>query len=128
MGWDPAVVPDPQDPATFERSRLDWDELGDGRHAVLLGVYRELAALRRQLPELTDPDLRQVDVQVDEEARTLVMRRGSASVVVNFGTAVADIALSGGHEVLFATPAGASLGADGITLPPHAGALVRRTR
>ena len=24
MGWDPAVVPDPQDPATFERSKLDW--------------------------------------------------------------------------------------------------------
>lgn len=128
MGWDPAVVPDPQDPATYERSKLDWDELHSGRHAVLLEVYRQLAALRRELPELTDPDLRQVDVQVDEESRTLVMRRGSVSVVVNVGTVAADIELSGEQEVLFATPAGASLVADGITLPPHAGALVRRTR
>ena len=55
MGWDPAVVPDPQDPATFERSKLDWSELEGGRHAVLLDVYRRLAELRRRLPQLTDP-------------------------------------------------------------------------
>src|SRR4029077_18245210 len=24
MGWNPSEVPDPQDPATFERSQLDW--------------------------------------------------------------------------------------------------------
>ena len=27
MDWDLATVPDPQDPATFERSKLDWSEL-----------------------------------------------------------------------------------------------------
>ena len=36
MGWDPAVVPDPQDPATYERSKLDWSEAGTGRHARIL--------------------------------------------------------------------------------------------
>jgi hypothetical protein len=56
------------------------------------------------------------------------MRRGSVSVVVNVGAAAADVELSGEHEVLFATPAGATLRTDGIALPPHAGALVRRTR
>ena len=30
MGWDPAVVPDPQDPATYDRSRLDWSEAEHG--------------------------------------------------------------------------------------------------
>ena len=30
MGWDPAVVPDPQDPETFTRSKLDWAEAADG--------------------------------------------------------------------------------------------------
>ena len=128
MGWDPAVVPDPQDPATYERSKLDWDELGTGRHAVLLDVYRRLAALRRELPELTDPDLRRVDVDVDEDARTLVMRRGAVTVVVNVGDAPATVDLPGEHEVLFTTPAGASLVADGLELPAHAGALLRRTR
>src|SRR4051795_5628425 len=55
MGWDPAVVPDPQDPETFARSKLNWTELTSGRHARLLDVYRRLAELRRRLPELTDP-------------------------------------------------------------------------
>ena len=128
MGWDPAVVPDPQDPATYERSKLDWDEAGTGRHAVLLDVYRRLAALRRELPELTDPDMRRVDVDVDEQARTLVMRRGAVTVVVNVGEQEASVALGGEHEVLFTTPAGASLTAAGLDLPAHAGALLRRTR
>ena len=47
MGWDPAVVPDPQDPETFRRSQLDWSELDTSRHARLLDVYRRLAVLRR---------------------------------------------------------------------------------
>ena len=46
-GLGPESVPDPQDPATFAASKLDWSELETGRHAVLLDVYRELAALRR---------------------------------------------------------------------------------
>jgi maltooligosyltrehalose trehalohydrolase len=34
FGWDPARVPDPQDPATFERSRLDWAELREQPHTA----------------------------------------------------------------------------------------------
>ena len=52
MGWDPAVVPDPQDPATFTRSKLDWAEAESGEHARLLELYRNLIALRRATPEL----------------------------------------------------------------------------
>jgi maltooligosyltrehalose trehalohydrolase len=33
MGWDPAVVPDPQDPETFRRSKLNWAEASTGDHA-----------------------------------------------------------------------------------------------
>jgi len=60
MGWDESVVPNPQDPETFTRSRLDWSELapdreGTARHRRLLTLHRELIALRRATPELTDP-------------------------------------------------------------------------
>ena len=110
MGWDPAVVPDPQDPSTYERSKLDWDELGTGRHAVLLDVYRRLAALRRELPELTDPDLRQVDVA----GRRGGAHAGDAARSGERGgqrrhRARPTVELSGEHEVLFTTPAGATL-------------------
>src|SRR5262249_47499217 len=65
FGWDPGRVPDPQDPATFERSRLDWAELDSGRHAGLLAWYRRLIALRRQNPVLTDPRLDRVETDCD---------------------------------------------------------------
>lgn len=122
-GWDPDVVPDPQDPATFERSKLDWSEQESGRHATVLAAYRSLAALRRQHAELTDPVLAHTRCEVDEEARTLVLHRGRLAVVINLGDRPAR--LTTGHtDVLFTTPAGATLEDGTVALPSHAGALV----
>jgi malto-oligosyltrehalose trehalohydrolase len=48
---DPAVreqIPDPNDPATFRRSHLDWSELDDPQHAAWLEYHRELLAIRRR--------------------------------------------------------------------------------
>ena len=56
------------------------------------------------------------------------MRRGAVTVVVNVADSPASVALPGEHEVLFATPAGASAVDGGLALPAHAGALLRRTR
>ncbi|WP_166389335.1 malto-oligosyltrehalose trehalohydrolase [Nocardioides ochotonae] len=124
MGWDPAVVPDPQDPATYERSKLDWSEPEGGRHARLLEVYRELARLRHTLPDLTDPSFGAVSCTADEEARVFTMRRGSLLVAVNFGDAEAVLPVGPDRAVYFTTPAGATLSTDTLTLPPHAGALL----
>jgi len=123
MGWDPDVVPDPQDPATFERSKLDWDEIGQGRHARLLGAYRRLAHLRRTVPELTDPAFGSVSCDVDEAARVFVMRRGTVTMVVNFGDSPATVTLPCPSGLLFTTGDGVDLDGSTLTLPPHAGAL-----
>jgi maltooligosyltrehalose trehalohydrolase len=45
-------VPDPQARATFERSRLRWDERFEVGHAQVLALYRELLTLRRSHPAL----------------------------------------------------------------------------
>ncbi len=42
-------VPDPQDPRTFEVSRLRWEERDEGAHAGLLRLYRDLLARRHEL-------------------------------------------------------------------------------
>ena len=131
MGWDLSEVPDPQEPSTFLDSKLDWSEVGTGRHAVLLSVYRSLAALRRRTPALTDPDLRTVACSYDEDARWFVLRRtgggtsGPVAVVVNLGDAEAAVPLGAAHEVLWATPAGATTDGSSLVLPRHAGAVVR---
>ena len=42
-----ARIPDPNDPATFERSKLDWGSLDQPPHREWLAFYRELLVLRR---------------------------------------------------------------------------------
>ena len=123
MGWDPSVVPDPQDPATFQRSKLDWSELETGRHAVLLDVYRRLAELRRSLPELTEPSFDGLVARADEDAGLFTLRRADLLLAVNFGDAATVVAASG--ELLFTTPSGAAHDERGLVLPPHAGVLLR---
>ncbi|HEX2295519.1 MAG TPA: malto-oligosyltrehalose trehalohydrolase [Actinomycetota bacterium] len=85
FGWDPGAIPDPQDPATFERSKLDWSELDEQPHADLLEWHRSLIALRREWPELTDGRLDRVEVAYDEDARWLTTTRGRITVACNFG-------------------------------------------
>ncbi|HEX6148659.1 malto-oligosyltrehalose synthase [Nocardioides sp.] len=134
MGWDRDAVLDPQDPATFERSRLDWSELETDRGRRLLACYRRLAELRRTLPALTDPDLRRTAVSFSEDDRWLTLRRGEgpeeAVVAVNLSNSEATVPLPAGpsYGVRFATPgAGLAEGAtvvETIGLPSSTGVLL----
>ncbi|MGH3870757.1 MAG: malto-oligosyltrehalose trehalohydrolase [Pseudonocardiaceae bacterium] len=92
-GWDDVDVPDPNDEQTFLRSRLDWSEPGAEPHATLLRLYRDLIALRKRCPELSDPRLDRL--AVDVEARTLVLHRGTLRVVVNLSAQPVTVALDG---------------------------------
>jgi maltooligosyltrehalose trehalohydrolase len=76
-------VPDPQDPTTFERSRLSHRR--DGRHGQLREHYRRLLALRRK--HLTAIAERFPEVEVDGTAFTL--RRRGLVVRANLGGAPA---------------------------------------
>jgi maltooligosyltrehalose trehalohydrolase len=49
-----ADVPDPQDPETFVRSRLRWDEREREPHRGVLQLYADLLALRRTHPALRE--------------------------------------------------------------------------
>src|SRR4051794_15426790 len=92
-GWNSQDVPDPQDPLTWRRSLLRWDERDGGDHARLLAWYRALIALRRSEPDLVDDDLRRV--RVDHGEAWLTVRRGRIVVVVNLGAGVHRIAVPG---------------------------------
>ena len=123
MGWDPDEVPDPQDPETFRRSRLDWDELSQGRHAVVLDCYRRLGRLRRELPQLTDPAFGSVSCSV--EGGLFTMRRDDLLVVVNAGEVEVTVEVDEDCEVVFQSPSGVVLDGGVLTVPPHGGALLR---
>ncbi|WP_375401528.1 malto-oligosyltrehalose trehalohydrolase [uncultured Amnibacterium sp.] len=122
MGWDPSVVPDPQDPRTFLRSKLDWAETEQGDHARLLGVYRRLGALRRQLPAITDPSFLATEVQFDAVAGWLVLRRGPVTVAVNLGDNPATLPVVG--TLLLATNDTVHADDESLLLPPDTAAVL----
>jgi maltooligosyltrehalose trehalohydrolase len=95
MGWDESAVPNPQDPQTFRRSILDWAELDNGRHARLLAFYRQLARLRRQRSDLTDPRFSTIHVELDDEAGWLALYRANTAVAVNFADTAQLLPISG---------------------------------
>lgn len=82
-------VPDPQALSTFEASTLDRAELADPAHARMLDWYRTLIRLRRTVPDLASGDLTATDLTWGGGSSDgpwdgwLVLRRGSAQVVVN---------------------------------------------
>jgi maltooligosyltrehalose trehalohydrolase len=70
-----AAIPDPQDPATFERSRLQWDEVHRSPHAGMRRLYQRLLHAR-----LTSPDVRREHYNVralDEHSLMLTLREGA---------------------------------------------------
>ena len=124
FGWDPADVPDPQDPATFERSKLDWTERSAGRHAGLLAWHRELIALRRRVPEFTDPRLDRVRTDYDQQAGWLTVRRGPVMVVINLGTGNWTYPASREAVLLAASDSRVGRSEKGVTLPPDTVAIL----
>jgi len=100
FGWDPADVPDPQDPATFERSKLRWDEIDRSDHRRVLDWHRRLIALRRSLPDLTDPG---VPVSARFHDGLLLLQRGAVGLAANLGDSARPVDLPAGSEVLAST-------------------------
>ncbi|MVO86336.1 DUF3459 domain-containing protein [Streptomyces sp. p1417] len=125
-GWAEDDIPDPQDPATRARSCLDWSEPDRAPHARVLAWYRDLIALRRSRPDLTDPDLAAVRVVHDEAARWCVVRRGDLRIAVNLGGAAASVPAGAPHaRVLAAWEPVEAPGADGaLRLPAESCAVL----
>jgi malto-oligosyltrehalose trehalohydrolase len=124
-GWNAADVPDPQDEATFLRSKLDWAQPAGPPHAEILDWYRELIALRRARPELTDPRLTATQVSYDEDARWLVADRGGTLIVASLGGAPLHIPLPvPATEVLAASRPGVSVAGAAVSMPPESFAVV----
>jgi maltooligosyltrehalose trehalohydrolase len=113
-------VPDPQDPATFERSKLTRE-----RDEDVARLFATLLRVRRELPD------DEVVVDFDEAARWLTVDRGPFRLACNFAGEVRAVPVAAGHAevVLTASPNGeaAQIGGDGatVTLPARSGALVR---
>ncbi len=125
-GWTASDVPDPQDPQTFARSKLDWSELEQPAHRAMMALYRRLLILRRAERDLTDPRLDLVEVAYDEGARWLSVQRGELRVVANLAAQRQVVALDRpAIDVLVATEPGFIFGPNGVEIDGESAAVVR---
>jgi maltooligosyltrehalose trehalohydrolase len=118
FGWKPEAVPDPQSPATFEASKLRWDEADEPEHRSMLDWHRRLLALRRSLPVVESPVGEGVRVEIDDALGRIVFEREGVSVHVNLGSETWDSPMPHGFTVALASHRGMALG-ETLRLPPR---------
>jgi maltooligosyltrehalose trehalohydrolase len=88
-------IPDPQDPASFERSKLDWAEIREPRHAEMLDWYRALVALRKSRSRQVAPG--KPKVRFDVKAQWLRFEYAGVLAMFNFAGVPRRIALPQGE-------------------------------
>ncbi|HEX6276631.1 MAG TPA: malto-oligosyltrehalose trehalohydrolase [Polyangiaceae bacterium] len=106
-------VPDPQALATFERSRLDWNERTMPEHARVLEFYRSALLLRREDAVLAEPsrerlrctalgDVLAVERWRNDERRLLLVNFGAHDVSVS--ELVTQLDFDGARSLLASAP------------------------
>jgi maltooligosyltrehalose trehalohydrolase len=125
FGWDPETIPDPENKATFERSKLNWDETAEPVHAAMLDWYRELILLRRTTASLNNGEPGNTKVTYSEEQRWLWVSRGSIVIACNVASNSILLPLMQGVRLILASKAGVLVEDGSITLPPDAAAVLQ---
>jgi maltooligosyltrehalose trehalohydrolase len=127
-GWAEADVPDPQDPETMRRSRLDWAEREKPPHDRLLRWYTDLLRLRRDEPDLRDGRLDRAEVAHDPLTGTFTMRRGAVTVLVNLADRprTVPVGAAGQAGLALAWDSEVAVRDGSLTLPAESAAVVVR--
>jgi maltooligosyltrehalose trehalohydrolase len=126
--WKPEDIPDPQAEQTFVRSRLKWEELSEEPHRSMLGWYRKLVRIRKQIPSLTDGDMGKVKVRYDAKKEWIVVERHPAVIAFNLASRPqwVQVGRSGNLGRLLAASEEALLSEDGrMLLQPESAAIVQ---
>ena len=127
FGWDPSTIPDPESPATFERSKLNWNELSELDHAEMRDWYRKLIQLRRATPSLNNGDPGNIEVTYSEEQRWLRVIRAEIVIAINLAQRTVSLLLQHEANLMLSSQPNVLIENGAITLPPDSIAVVKTT-
>lgn len=68
-------APDPVAEETFINSKLQWSMKEEGQHKIMLDYYKALIELRKTNSVLKDLNRKNLDVNYNEEEKTMLLRR-----------------------------------------------------
>jgi len=127
FGWTPDEIPDPQDKQTFLRSKLNWQEVSEPAHAQMLDWYKQLIALRKSHPQLTNGSLEETNVEYSETEKWLLLHRGDLQIVVNLGSKELKHEVKNAQMLLASDPA-ISFAQTILSLPPDSIAILKTAK
>jgi|CZKL01.1.fsa_nt_gi maltooligosyltrehalose trehalohydrolase len=125
FGWDPAMIPDPEKRATFERSKLNWNELPQGQHAQMLAWCRDLIHLRRSTPALNDGEFGHTHVTYDAVQLWFRVERGGIQLHCNIGECEHTFAVPETGQIVLSSRNGVEIRENVMTLPPDTVVITR---
>jgi maltooligosyltrehalose trehalohydrolase len=95
-------------------------------HTEMLHFYIALTKVRRSEPDIASGDLRSTSVEVDEDARWLIMTRGKVHVVINLAGRSQVVPFHGEvSHVLASWGRAPIIRGEGVRLDGHDVAVVR---
>jgi maltooligosyltrehalose trehalohydrolase len=126
-GWggNTEEIPDPQEPATFFRSKVAGFDPDNQAQTCLLEWHRRLIGLRRTEPDLRDGRLARTEVQFSEEGRWLALRRGAITVACNLDAERQLIPLDSLGALLLSSSPDCLAGEHSVELPADSVAILK---
>ncbi len=116
-------VPDPEDPATFQASKLKWEELEDPKHREMHRWYRDLIHLRRKTLSMNLGDPTRMEVVSSDEGRWIYTDRGDIRTVINFADATVRFPMPPHSELLLSSHTVPDRMDDGVFASPMSMAI-----
>ncbi len=90
--------PDPQDEATYLKSKLDWNQRRHGNHRIMWNFYRKLLAIRKRLPAAAKRDDPSIKVISVGNRNPVIIYRGSRKqrwlILYNFSPEIVDFTVA----------------------------------
>jgi maltooligosyltrehalose trehalohydrolase len=117
FGWKPESIPDPESRDTFNRSKLNWNELSQRGQAEMLVWYRDLIRLRRSAACLNNGEPGHTRVTYNLQEQWFRMDRGQIAVISNLSQSERSFELSAPSQLLLASRSAAQVNEADVKLP-----------